>query len=77
MEERGLLAYTPATIVSMDVLTVELDAIRERGYAVDEGEHESALRRGAYLRFSQPGSWRFERDDGGGRMGSRTSGGND
>ena len=44
VEERGLSAYTPATITSMDVLTEELAAIRERGYAVDEGEHESMVR---------------------------------
>jgi DNA-binding IclR family transcriptional regulator len=44
VEERGLALYTPATIVSMDALTAELSAVRARGYAVDEGEHESMVR---------------------------------
>jgi DNA-binding IclR family transcriptional regulator len=44
VEERGLAAYTPATIISMDALTMELKTIREAGYAVDEGEHESMVR---------------------------------
>jgi len=44
VEERGLPAYTPATIVSIHALTAELAAIRDRGYAVDEGEHESMVR---------------------------------
>lgn len=44
VEEKGLPAYTPATIVSLDALRTELAAIRARGYAVDEGEHESVVR---------------------------------
>lgn len=44
VEERGLSALTPATITSTDSLRVELQAIRARGYAVDEGEHEAMVR---------------------------------
>ena len=39
-EERSLSVYTP-TITSIGALTEELIVIRECGYAVDEGEHES------------------------------------
>lgn len=44
VEERGLPAYTPATIVALHPLFAELRATRERGYAVDAGEHESMVR---------------------------------
>ncbi|HEX8917436.1 MAG TPA: IclR family transcriptional regulator [Chloroflexota bacterium] len=42
--ERGLTPLTSATITSMDALRAELEAVRGRGYAVDEGEHEAMVR---------------------------------
>lgn len=38
MAEYGLPAQTPATITDAERLMAELETIRERGYAVDEGE---------------------------------------
>ncbi|WP_063838478.1 IclR family transcriptional regulator [Methylobacterium variabile] len=40
----GLPRFTPNTIVDPDQLRAELAAIRERGYAIDECEHEPELR---------------------------------
>ncbi|WP_062442670.1 IclR family transcriptional regulator [Herbidospora daliensis] len=40
----GLSARTPATFVSADLLAVELAGIRDRGYAVDDEENETAIR---------------------------------
>lgn len=40
----GLVPYTPTTITDPDVLRKELHAVRERGYAIDEGEHQPAVR---------------------------------
>lgn len=43
-EEMGLRAYTPATITNIDELLAHLATIRERGYAIDQGEHEPFIR---------------------------------
>jgi len=40
----GLRRFTEATITDGDVLRAELARTRERGYAVDEGEHQPGLR---------------------------------
>ncbi|MFD2252700.1 DNA-binding IclR family transcriptional regulator [Pseudochelatococcus lubricantis] len=42
--ERGLERFTEATITDGEALRQELTGIRERGYAVDEGEHQPGLR---------------------------------
>jgi DNA-binding IclR family transcriptional regulator len=40
----GLRAYTDATITSAPALRSELKKIRNRGYAIDEGEHQPGVR---------------------------------
>ena len=40
----GLLPYTPNTITDPDALRSELEAIRERGFSIDEGEHQPGVR---------------------------------
>jgi DNA-binding IclR family transcriptional regulator len=40
----GLIRFTDATITDPELLRVELDAVRERGYALDEGEHQPGVR---------------------------------
>jgi DNA-binding IclR family transcriptional regulator len=40
----GLQRFTDTTITTAEALQAELAAIRERGYAVDDGEHEPGLR---------------------------------
>lgn len=40
----GLRSYTDQTIVTGDALLAELEAIRQRGYAIDDGEHQPGLR---------------------------------
>ncbi|MGD9884641.1 MAG: IclR family transcriptional regulator C-terminal domain-containing protein [Reyranella sp.] len=40
----GLKRYTDATITDGRRLRAELRRIRERGYAVDEGEHQPGIR---------------------------------
>jgi len=45
LEANGALrAYTDATICDPDALRIELEATRERGYALDLGEHETGVR---------------------------------
>jgi DNA-binding IclR family transcriptional regulator len=41
---RGLPAFTPHTITEPTVLKAELSAIRKRGYAIDDMEHEFGIR---------------------------------
>jgi len=41
---QGLTSFTVATITRGETLKAELARIRERGYAVDEGEHQPGLR---------------------------------
>ncbi len=40
----GLQKFTEATITDGERLAQELDLVRERGYALDEGEHQPGLR---------------------------------
>ena len=40
----GLQRFTDATITTGEALQAELEAIRERGYAIDDGENEPGLR---------------------------------
>jgi len=40
----GLERYTPHTIITEDGLFKELQNIRERGYAIDNSEHEKNIR---------------------------------
>lgn len=42
--EAGLQRYTDSTITDGDKLRAELQKVRERGYAVDNGEHQPGLR---------------------------------
>ena len=42
--ESGLQRYTDLTITDGGRLLVELEKVRERGYAVDDGEHQPGLR---------------------------------
>lgn len=39
-----LVAHTPKTITTRSALEVELKAVRERGYAFDDEEHETGIR---------------------------------
>lgn len=41
---QGLTAFTPRTITEGPALLAELARIRERGFAIDEGEHQPDLR---------------------------------
>lgn len=43
-EARGLARFTAATITRADALRSELDAVRKRGFAVDNEEHEVGVR---------------------------------
>ena len=36
--------FTDATITSLEGLTAEMEKIRQRGYALDKGEHEEEVR---------------------------------
>lgn len=42
--DSGLTRFTDTTITTGDALRAELKRIRERGYAVDDGEHQPGLR---------------------------------
>lgn len=44
IDANGLRRYTPNTITTMDKLTNELEKIRERGYTIDDSEHEKHIR---------------------------------
>ena len=43
-DTQGLQGFTPNTICTADVLFEELVAIRSRGYAIDNSEHERHIR---------------------------------
>lgn len=43
-ESVGLRRYTPRTITDLDALMEHLALVRERGYSLDEGEHEAEVR---------------------------------
>lgn len=40
----GMAAQTPSTITTVDAMVAELALVRERGYAIDDGEQESGVR---------------------------------
>ncbi len=44
LERTGLHSYTAATITDPDALLEHLDAVRRRGYALDDGEQEVGVR---------------------------------
>jgi IclR family transcriptional regulator, acetate operon repressor len=44
LERTGMPRFTPATIVRVAQLLAELDGVRQRGYAIDEGEQELGVR---------------------------------
>lgn len=44
LAERGMPAFTKRTIVDPDVLALELAAIRNQGYAIDDEEYDEGLR---------------------------------
>lgn len=43
IERTGLAAYTPKTITDSNQLRQELEAIRQKGYAIDSGEQEEGV----------------------------------
>lgn len=52
--DAGLQRFTPETIIESDDLRNELAAVRDRGYAIDDGEHRPGLRCvGAPIRNAQ------------------------
>jgi len=44
VRDTSLPAFTPQTVTDPAALAVELKAIRERGWAVDDGEHTAGMR---------------------------------
>ena len=56
IEQRGLPAETDATITDPDELTEELDAVRDRGYAIDDEERLPGMRCIATTVKSESGS---------------------
>lgn len=44
IQARGLREFTRTTITTIDALERDLELIRERGYAIDDGEHEPEIR---------------------------------
>lgn len=42
--DTGLEAYTPNTIINIDLLSDDLDLIKKRGYAIDDEEREVGIR---------------------------------
>ncbi|MBL0935474.1 MAG: IclR family transcriptional regulator [Rhizobiaceae bacterium] len=55
VQERGLPAFTAQTLTDVGALAVELRAIRERGWAVDDGEHTAGMRCIAAAVFNEHG----------------------
>ena len=51
----GFTAYTPYTLTQADALARELEAIRNRGYAIDNMEHEYGIRCIGVPIFNQAG----------------------
>jgi IclR family KDG regulon transcriptional repressor len=52
---RGLRTYTSRTISSPDMLRNHLALVRQRGYAIDDGEHEELIRCAAAPVFDHTG----------------------
>lgn len=55
VRDRGLPAFTPQTVTDPAALAVELKTIRERGWAVDDGEHTAGMRCIAAAVFNEHG----------------------
>lgn len=53
---RGLRTYTSRTISSPDTLRNHLALVRQRGYAIDDGEHEELIRCAAAPVFDHTGA---------------------
>ncbi len=56
IDARGLQRFTPQTICTTQSLVRELDAVRARGYAVDDAEHEKNIRCVAVPLFNDSGN---------------------
>jgi IclR family acetate operon transcriptional repressor len=54
LNRAGLPGYTTRTIVDLDSMMVELERVRELGYALDEGEQDDGVRCLAVVVPSQP-----------------------
>ncbi|MBY0223479.1 MULTISPECIES: IclR family transcriptional regulator [Sporosarcina] len=44
VEEKGLEGFTPKTIIELDALLDHLEMIRNRGYSIDDEEHELGIK---------------------------------
>lgn len=55
IDAHGLQRYTPHTICTTEGLMSELEAVRDRGYAIDNGEHEKNIRCLAVPLFNRGG----------------------
>lgn len=55
IDTNGLKRYTPHTICTTEGLMAELEAVRLRGYAIDNGEHEKNIRCLAVPIFNESG----------------------
>ena len=59
MKKKPLLAYTDHTITTPEALQKELEDIRNRGYAIENGEYKVGLRSVAAPVFDEDGQVRY------------------